>query len=45
MKLSINFLKDYIDLDEDIDVKKLAEDMTNAGNEYDEAGKLLMQVN
>lgn len=41
MKLSINFLKDYIDLDEDIDVKKLAEDMTNAGNEYDEAGKLI----
>ncbi len=41
MKLSINFLKDYIDLDENIDVKKLAEDMTNAGNEYDEAGKLI----
>jgi len=41
MKLSINFLKDYIDLDEDIDVKKLAEDMTNAGNEYDEATKLI----
>lgn len=41
MKLSINFLKDYIDLDENIDVKQLAEDMTNAGNEYDEAGKLI----
>ena len=41
MKLSINFLKDYIDLDENIDVKKLAEDMTNAGNEYDEAGNLI----
>ena len=41
MKLSINFLKDYVDLDENIDVKKLAEDMTNAGNEYDEAGKLI----
>lgn len=41
MKLSINFLKDYIDLDENVDVKKLAEDMTNAGNEYDEAGKLI----
>jgi len=41
MKLSINFLKDYIDLDENIDVKKLAEDMTNAGNEYDEATKLI----
>ena len=41
MKLSINFLKDYVDLDEDIDVKKLAEDMTDAGNEYDEAGNLI----
>ena len=41
MKLSINFLKDYVDLDESIDVKKLAEDMTNAGNEYDEAGNLI----
>lgn len=41
MKLSINFLKDYIDLDENIDVKQLAEDMTNAGNEYDEAVKLI----
>ena len=41
MKLSINFLKDYIDLDENIDVVKIAEDMTNAGNEYDEAGKLI----
>ena len=41
MKLSINFLKDYIDLDEDIDVKRLAEDMTNAGNEYDDASKLI----
>ena len=41
MKLSINFLKDYIDLDDNIDVKQIAEDMTNAGNEYDEAGKLI----
>ena len=41
MKLSINFLKDYIDLDDNIDVKKLAEDMTNVGNEYDEAKKLI----
>lgn len=41
MKLSINFLKDYIDLDEDLDLKQFAEDMTNAGNEYDEAGKLI----
>ena len=41
MKLSINFLKDYVELDEDVDVKRLAEDMTNAGNEYDEAGNLI----
>lgn len=33
MKLSINFLKDYVDID--VDTKKLAEDMTNIGNEYD----------
>ena len=41
MKLSINFLKDYVDLEENIDVKTLAEDMTNAGNEYDSAGNLI----
>ena len=39
MKLSTNFVKDYVDID--IDVKTLAEDMTRVGNEYDEAGKLL----
>lgn len=39
MKLSINFLKDYVDVD--VDVKTLAEDMTRAGNEYDEAEKLI----
>lgn len=39
MKLSINFVKEYLDLDQD--VKQIAEDMTKAGNEYDEAGPLL----
>ena len=39
MKLSTNFVKDYVDID--VDVKTLAEDMTKAGNEYDSAGKLL----
>lgn len=39
MKLSTNFLKDYIDID--VDVKQLAEDMTRVGNEYDSAGKLI----
>lgn len=43
MKLSINFVKDYIDINED--VKKIAEDMTNAGNEYDKAEKLLNVTN
>jgi hypothetical protein len=35
MKLSKNFLKDYVDID--VDIKTLAEDMTNIGNEYEEA--------
>lgn len=39
MKLSTNFVKDYVDID--VDVKTLAEDMTKAGNEYDSAEKLL----
>ena len=37
MKLSTNFVKDYIDID--VDVKTLAEDMTRVGNEYDLAQK------
>lgn len=41
MKLSTNFVKEYIDIPEDIDVKKLAEDMTKVGNEYDSAQKLI----
>ena len=41
MKLSTNFLKDYIDIDVDVDVKKLAEDMTRVGNEYDSASNLI----
>ncbi len=43
MKLSKNFVKDYIDIDTDI--KTLAEDMTAVGNEYDEAGKLINATN
>ena len=39
MKLSTNFVKEYIDID--VDVKQLAEDMTRVGNEYDSAGKLI----
>lgn len=41
MILSRNFLKDYVDIDENIDIKTLAEDMTKVGNEYDSAEKLV----
>lgn len=43
MKLSTNFLKDYVDID--VDVKTLAEDMTRVGNEYDFAGNLIEATN
>ncbi len=39
MKLSKNFVKDYIDID--VDIKTLAEDMTRVGNEYDSAEKMI----
>ena len=39
MKLSKNFVKDYVDID--VDIKDLAEDMTRVGNEYDSAEKLI----
>lgn len=39
MKLSTNFVKDYVDID--VDLKTLAEDMTKVGNEYDSAEKLI----
>ena len=45
MKLSTNFVKDYIDLPEDLDVKIIAEDMTRVGNEYDAAEKLINATN
>ena len=43
MKLSTNFLKDYLDIDinSEEDIYKLAEDMTKVGNEYDTQGKLI----
>ncbi len=43
MKLSTNFLKDYVDID--VPVKTLAEDMTRVGNEYDYAGKFIEATN
>lgn len=45
MKLSLNFVKDYIDLPEDLTVEQIAEDMTNHSSEYDEAGKLINATN
>lgn len=41
MKLSRNFVKDYIDLDDSLSIKEIAEAMTAVGNEYDSAGPLL----
>ena len=41
MKLSTNFLKEYVNIDDNLDVKTLAEDMTRVGNEYDSAEKLI----
>ena len=41
MILSRNFLKDYVDIDENLDIKQIAEDMTRVGNEYDLAEKLI----
>ena len=43
MKLSTNFVKDYVDID--VDVETLAEDMTRVGNEYDSAEKLIPATN
>lgn len=45
MKLSLNFVKDYVDIDENLDVKQIAEDMTRVGNEYDSAEKLVNVTN
>ena len=45
MKLSLNFVKDYIELPEDLTVEQIAEDMTLHSSEYDEAGKLVSASN
>ena len=45
MRLSLNFVKDYVDIDENIDVKELAEKMNAVGNEYDEATSLVNATN
>ena len=41
MKLSLNFVKDYVDLDDNLTVEEIAEAMTKAGSEYDSAKKLV----
>ena len=41
MILSRSFVKDYIDLDDNLTIKQIAEDMTRVGNEYDYAGKFV----
>ena len=45
MILSTNFLKDYLDIDDDIDAVALGEAMTKMGNEYDSAGKFVEATN
>lgn len=47
MKLSTNFLKDYLDIDINSkeDVYNLAESMTKVGNEYDSEGMLIEATN
>ena len=45
MKLSRNFVKDYIGLDDKLTINEIAEAMTSVGNEYDEAGSLINCTN
>lgn len=45
MILSRNFIKDYIDLDDNLTIKEIAEDMTRVGNEYDYCGSFVNATN
>ena len=45
MILSRSFVKDYIDLDDNLDITTIAEDMTRVGNEYDSASKFVNATN
>ncbi len=45
MKLSRKFVSDYVDLPEDLTITEIAEAMTNVGNEYDSAEKLINCTN
>ena len=41
MLLSRKFVSEYVDIDKEIDIKTLADALTNVGNEYDSAEKLV----
>ena len=45
MILSRKFVKDYIDLDDNLSINEIAEAMTSVGNEYDEARPLINCTN
>ena len=45
MILSRNFVKDYIELDENLSIHDIAENMTRVGNEYDLAEKFINASN
>ena len=45
MLLSRKFVSDYIDLPEDLTIERIADDMTNVGNEYDSVGPLISCTN
>ena len=45
MILSRNFVKDYIDLDDNLSIEKIAQDTTRVGNEYDSAEKFINATN
>ncbi len=45
MKLSRKFVSDYIELDDSLSIKDIAESMTNVGNEYDTAEPLINCTN
>ena len=45
MLLSRKFVKDYIDLDDKLSIKQIADTMTNVGNEYDFCGSLINASN
>ena len=45
MLLSRKFVSDYIELPNNLTIENIADDMTNVGNEYDFAGKLINCTN